>query len=155
MTYVKVATCTLNQFAMDFEGNKKRIIRSIEEAKKQGAKFRLGPELEISGYGCEDHFLEPDTYEHSAEVLAEILESGVTDGILCDIGLPVRHNSVAYNCRAICLSMASSLLSFLCFICFRWKSDLYSSETVSCRRWKLQRTEMVCKVAEKRCSWEL
>jgi NAD+ synthase (glutamine-hydrolysing) len=50
---------------MDFTGNLERIITSIKEAKAQGAKYRLGPELEISGYGCEDHFLESDTYDHS------------------------------------------------------------------------------------------
>ena len=27
-----------------------------------------GPELEVTGYGCEDHFLEPDTATHAAEV---------------------------------------------------------------------------------------
>ena len=28
---------------------------------------QVGPELEIPGYGCEDHFLEQDTIEHSWE----------------------------------------------------------------------------------------
>jgi hypothetical protein len=31
---------------------------------------QVGPELEIPGYGCEDHFLELDTIEHSWECLA-------------------------------------------------------------------------------------
>ena len=101
--FVKLATCSLDQWAMDFTGNKTRIIASIEEAKKQGARYRTGPELEISGYGCEDHFLELDTFHHSAEVLAEILESNIMGDIICDIGIPILHNSVAYNCRAICL----------------------------------------------------
>jgi NAD+ synthase (glutamine-hydrolysing) len=30
----------------------------------------VGPELEVCGYGCEDHFLELDTVEHAWEVLA-------------------------------------------------------------------------------------
>lgn len=60
--YVKIATCTLNQWAMDFEGNKQRIIESIQKAKDSGAKYRLGPELEIPGYTCEDHFLEVSHY---------------------------------------------------------------------------------------------
>ena len=30
----------------------------------------MGPELEVPGYGCEDHFNELDTVEHSWEVLA-------------------------------------------------------------------------------------
>lgn len=98
-----LATCNLNQWALDFDGNLERIIRSIREAKERGAKFRLGPELEISGYSCEDHFLEMDTYMHCDQSLAAILESGVTCGILCDIGMPVLHNNVRYNCRVFCL----------------------------------------------------
>ena len=33
----------------------------------------MGPELEIPGYGCEDHFQEMDTVEHSWECLTELL----------------------------------------------------------------------------------
>lgn len=42
-----VAVCTLNQWALDFEGNLCRILQSIQEAKEQGALYRSGPELEI------------------------------------------------------------------------------------------------------------
>ena len=45
-----VATCALNQWALDFTGNKDRIVESIRIAKNKGAKLRVGPELEISGY---------------------------------------------------------------------------------------------------------
>uniref|UniRef100_A0A671VJA2 Glutamine-dependent NAD(+) synthetase n=1 Tax=Sparus aurata TaxID=8175 RepID=A0A671VJA2_SPAAU len=44
---VTLATCSLNQWALDFEGNLERILKSIEIAKAHGAKYRLGPELEI------------------------------------------------------------------------------------------------------------
>lgn len=60
-----MATCNLNQWAMDFDCNVKHIKESIDEAKRAGAVIRLGPELEISGYGCEDHFLELDTVTHA------------------------------------------------------------------------------------------
>jgi len=98
-----VATCNLNQWALDFDGNLRRIIESIQMAKSLGATFRLGPELEISGYGCEDHFLELDTFTHSEESLAMILESKATSGILCDIGCPILFGGVRYNCRVFCL----------------------------------------------------
>ena len=62
-----------------------------------GAKYRIGPELEISGYSCEDHFLENDTYIHSEQSLAAILQSDLTDDILCDIGMPLMHKNVRYN----------------------------------------------------------
>ena len=53
-----LATCNLNQWAMDFDANLDRTVKSIQQAKACGAKYRLGPELEICGYSCEDHFLE-------------------------------------------------------------------------------------------------
>jgi NAD+ synthase (glutamine-hydrolysing) len=65
MRLLKVATCNLNQWAMDFDSNLKNIKESIAMAKQAGAAIRLGPELEITGYGCEDHFLELDTVTHA------------------------------------------------------------------------------------------
>lgn len=44
---VVVAASTLNQWALDFDGNRERILESILEAKEQGATYRTGPELEI------------------------------------------------------------------------------------------------------------
>ncbi|KAG6866542.1 hypothetical protein C0991_002027 [Blastosporella zonata] len=69
------------------QGNLERILASIAIAKERGATLRVGPELEIPGYGCLDHFLEGDTVLHSWEVLAKILTSEETMGIVCDIGM--------------------------------------------------------------------
>ncbi|GLB41773.1 putative NAD synthetase family protein [Lyophyllum shimeji] len=91
----------LNQWSLDFQGNLERILASIAIAKERGATLRVGPELEIPGYGCQDHFLEGDTVLHSWEVLAKILASDETLGIVCDIGMPVIHKNVIYNCRVI------------------------------------------------------
>jgi NAD+ synthase (glutamine-hydrolysing) len=60
--------------------------------------------LEVPGYGCEDHFCEQDTIEHSWEALTALLQGGHTDGIVCDIGMPVMHRGVRYNCRVFCLN---------------------------------------------------
>uniref|UniRef100_A0A452TLZ8 Glutamine-dependent NAD(+) synthetase n=1 Tax=Ursus maritimus TaxID=29073 RepID=A0A452TLZ8_URSMA len=60
---------------------------SIEIAKRKGARYRLGPELEICGYGCWDHYYESDTLLHSLQVLAALLESPVTQDIICDVGM--------------------------------------------------------------------
>ena len=100
---VRLATCALNQWAMDFEGNVERIIESIRKARDLGASYRLGPELEVTGYGCNDHFLEDDTYQHSVEALAFILAHADTSGIMVDLGMPVLYKGVRYNCRVIIL----------------------------------------------------
>ena len=55
---ITVATTALNQWALDFQGNLTRTLKSFVMAKEQGALYRLGPELELCGYGCNDHFLE-------------------------------------------------------------------------------------------------
>ena len=99
---VTVAACNLNQWALDFDGNVERIFQSCVQAKALGAVYRLGPELEISGYGCEDHFLETDTFAHCWESLVQLFEKGATDGMLCDFGMPVLFGGTRYNCRLLC-----------------------------------------------------
>ena len=37
-----LATCNLNQWSLDFEGNLQRIVKSIEQAKTAGARYRGG-----------------------------------------------------------------------------------------------------------------
>lgn len=101
---ILVASCNLNQWALDFDGNLERVKDSIRQAKELGARYRLGPELELSGYSCEDHFRESDTSLHCEQSLAAILESDLTMDILCDIGMPVVHGGVSYNCRVFVLN---------------------------------------------------
>lgn len=100
---ITVATCNLNQWALDFEGNRDRILESIRIAKERGARLRVGPELEITGYGCLDHFLENDLCLHSWEMYAQIIKKPETHGLLLDIGMPVLHKNVRYNCRLLSL----------------------------------------------------
>ncbi|KAL5552441.1 hypothetical protein UlMin_002617 [Ulmus minor] len=104
MRLLKVATCNLNQWAMDFDVNLKNIKESIVKAKEAGAVIRLGPELEITGYGCEDHFLELDTVNHAWECLKDLLLGDWTDGILCSFGMPVIKGSERYNCQVLCMN---------------------------------------------------
>ncbi|OUT21883.1 NAD+ synthetase [Pichia kudriavzevii] len=99
--YITLATCSLNQWAMDFEGNRDRILESIKIAKSKGAKLRVGPELEVPGYGCLDHFLENDTYIQSWEMYSTILADKETYGLLLDIGIPIIHKNRRYNCRIL------------------------------------------------------
>ncbi|KAI1895956.1 hypothetical protein AGOR_G00112110 [Albula goreensis] len=124
---ITLATCSLNQWALDFDGNLARILESIEIAKSKGAKYRLGPELEICGYGCADHFYESDTLLHCFQVLKELLESPVTQDIICDVGMPIMHHSVRYNCRVIFLNKAREVEEYFLP---RMLQDVTGQETV-------------------------
>lgn len=123
----RVAASTLNQWALDFDGNLQRTIDSCNEAKQLGARYRVGPELELSGYGCEDHFLEHETTHHSCESLAALAASGVSDGMLVDVGLPFAYRGALYNCRALLLNgkvllirPKTALADDLCYREGRW-----------------------------------
>lgn len=96
---VSVAACQLNQWALDFEGNYERSVQSFKEAINAGCIYRLGPELEICGYGCNDHFLENDTLIHCWTILKRLLEHSFE--IIGDVGMPVSFRGVLYNCRVI------------------------------------------------------
>ncbi|CAI5492075.1 unnamed protein product [Closterium sp. Naga37s-1] len=61
------------------------------------------------------------------ECLAAIIASGATAGILCDIGLPVEHRGVRYNCRAFVHSRRILLL--------RPKMDLANDGNYRETRW--------------------
>ncbi|KAG6399175.1 hypothetical protein SASPL_140651 [Salvia splendens] len=104
MRVLKVATCSLNQWAMDFDNNMTNIKESLRRAKAAGAAIRLGPELEITGYGCEDHFMEPDTITHAWECLKELVTGDWTEGMLCSFGMPVSRGPELYNCQVLCLN---------------------------------------------------
>jgi NAD+ synthase (glutamine-hydrolysing) len=108
--YCTVASCSLDQWVLDFEGNKRRTLQSIYEAKAQGARIRVGPELELCSNSCEDHFLEKDTIDHCWEVLAEILSTDATDNIMCTIGMPVQHQNSLFNCCVVVLNRKIILL---------------------------------------------
>ena len=85
-------------------GNLQRIVESIQKAKDAGASLRVGPELEICGYNCQDHLLENDLYLHCWEMLYRLLTDESCHGILLDIGMPVVHRNNRFNCRIICLN---------------------------------------------------
>ena len=55
MKLVTVSACSLHQFSLAWTENRDRIKESIRQAKAQGSLLRVGPELEISGYSCQDH----------------------------------------------------------------------------------------------------
>lgn len=98
----KIAHCSLNQSALDFTGNKKRIIRSIKKAKELGCRFRTCQELEIPGYSCEDHFREMDTFTHSWQVITDLLKDPeLTKDIIVLTSMPVYHRGATYNCVLI------------------------------------------------------
>ena len=117
-----VATCNLNQWVLDFKGNRARIIRSIREAAARGCKYRIGPELEVPGYSCEDHFYELDTYKFSIRSF-EMIVAASPPNIICDIGMPMIITGVRYNCRIFYLKNEDNKTRILLIRPKMWLAD--------------------------------
>uniref|UniRef100_A0A915HEJ5 Glutamine-dependent NAD(+) synthetase n=1 Tax=Romanomermis culicivorax TaxID=13658 RepID=A0A915HEJ5_ROMCU len=105
-----ISACTLNLWAMDFQGNLSKILKSITLAKNAGSSLRVGTELEVCGYSCQDHFLECDTYLHSWEVLIEIMKYTDSEDMLIFVGMPIVHKNVSYNCMVAVFNKYSRMM---------------------------------------------
>lgn len=99
-----LATSQLNQWSLDYDGNRDRIIEAVQTAKTAGATLILTPELSVPGYGLLDHFLENDVYTNSWDITAEIISHPDCQDIILDLGLPVQHRGCRYNARVIALN---------------------------------------------------
>ncbi len=99
--FVKVAAVTPKIRVADTKYNAKVICDGIKEAAEQGAKVIVFPELCITGYTCEDLFLQETLLEGAKEALGEIVEftSGV-DAVVF-VGLPIQYNGKLYNTAAV------------------------------------------------------
>lgn len=54
--------------------------------------------------GVLDHFLEGDVYDDSLDALYLILTDKSLYDIIIDVGLPLQHHGLRFNCRALCLN---------------------------------------------------
>lgn len=99
--HVKVGLVSVTAIPLDFKRNYRLIMQSIQECLDLGCSIRIGSELEVSGYGCDDHFAEYDTIYHSWDIIRDIIKSGITQNIVCELGTPLLHKAALYDARVI------------------------------------------------------
>ncbi len=99
MKLLRVAGAVVNQTPLDWDGNARRVVAALDEARAQGASIVCLPELCLTGYGCEDAFLSPGTIRTAAEMLERVLPA--TGGLIASLGLPIFHSKALYNATCI------------------------------------------------------
>ena len=95
MSNIKIGAASLNQTPLDWERNKKNIIDALYEARRDGVKVLCLPELAITGYGCEDHFLSEAVRNTAWDMVQELLP--YTEGLFTCFGIPYRFYNALYN----------------------------------------------------------
>src|SRR5262245_65853857 len=99
MKFIKLGAAVLNQTPLDWAGNRRRIEAAIATARAEGVTVLCLPELCLTGYGCEDAFLSPNTVSRAWQALQALLPE--TRGMIVSFGLPVLHRHGLFNCAAL------------------------------------------------------
>jgi NAD+ synthase (glutamine-hydrolysing) len=96
---MRIALAQMNTVVGDLEGNRRRIIERLEEARAAGADLVLFPELAITGYPPEDLLLRPGFLRAAARVLEDI--AAETRGVTALVGTPHLDRDL-FNACAVC-----------------------------------------------------
>src|SRR5918996_378264 len=96
---VRIALAQMNTVVGDLDGNRRRIVERLEEARAAAADLVLFPELAVTGYPPEDLLLRPGFLRAAARVLDDI--AGETRGITALVGTPHLDRDL-FNACAVC-----------------------------------------------------
>ncbi len=99
--FVKVASATPMIRVADPVYNAQAICAQAKEAAEHGAKIVVFPELCITGYTCNDLFLQNLLLEKAKEALITIAEETAGLEALILLGLPVEKDGRLYNVAAV------------------------------------------------------
>src|SRR5712691_5477510 len=96
---MRLALAQIDTVVGDLDGNRERILRRLEEAKRAGADLVLFPELAVTGYPPEDLLLRPAFVRAARESLERIAREA--RGIVALVGVPYFDRDL-FNACAVC-----------------------------------------------------
>ena len=99
--YIKTAAATPYITVADCNANGNEIIRLIHEMEKEHVKVMIFPELCITGYTCQDLFLQRRLLDSAWETLLKITKETADVDALVFIGVPFRNHGKLYNVAAV------------------------------------------------------
>ncbi len=99
--FVKVAAITPKVTVADVRENTSEIIHLVLEADKKRAKLIVLPELCITGYTCQDLFLQEILLREAKEALFLIAEKTKKTDALIFLGMPLEYRGKLYNVAAV------------------------------------------------------
>ncbi len=98
--FIKVAAVTPKIRVADVAYNTQEVIRLLREAAGQGAKIIAFPELVLTGYTCNDLFLQRALLQEARRGLSEVIHASAGIRALIFVGLPLEVDGRLYNTAA-------------------------------------------------------
>lgn len=99
--FIKVASATPKVKVADCIYNADRILNIIKECKKEEVRVLVFPELCLTGYTCNDLFLQDVLIDSAKEQLKRIIETTYYSDMLIFVGLPICYLNKLYNVTAV------------------------------------------------------
>ncbi|MCR5216148.1 MAG: NAD(+) synthase [Lachnospiraceae bacterium] len=99
--YIRVACATPKIRVADVEYNTDAVIKQMQEAGKKNAKVIVFPELVLTGYTCQDLFLQNTLLDGAMNGLEKILKASKKIHSLVVVGLPFMEGDHLYNVAAV------------------------------------------------------
>ncbi|MBQ9374803.1 MAG: NAD(+) synthase [Ruminococcus sp.] len=123
--YIKVAACTPKIKVADVDFNVQSIIAQIDSCKEQNVKVAVFPELCITGYTCQDLFMQGTLLDSAMQGMISIAAvSKGYDGVIA-VGLPVYASGKVYNCAAVLQD--GKILGFVAKSCLPNYNEFYEA----------------------------
>ncbi len=99
--FLKVCACTPEIRVADCSFNADSIIETMFKAQKLGASVAVFPELCVTGYTCQDLFLQKLLLDGAVEALDKICRETESLSALFAVGTPLAVNGKLYSCAAV------------------------------------------------------
>lgn len=99
--FITVAAAIPSVKVADTEYNIKQIEDFVAQAEGRGVEIIVFPELSVTGYSCQDLFLQQLLVEQAEVAVMQLLDFSRKLDIICIVGAPVNISSSLYNCAVV------------------------------------------------------
>lgn len=99
--FITVAAAIPSVKVADTEYNIKQIEDFVAQAEGRGVEIIVFPELSVTGYSCQDLFLQQLLVEQAEVAVMQLLDFSRKLDIICIVGAPVNISGSLYNCAVV------------------------------------------------------
>ena len=99
--YIRVSCCVPNVQVADVAYNVRQIREQMRIAAERGSNLALFPELSLTGYTCQDLFLQQTLLEDCAAALKELAALTGALNLSAVVGAPLSVRGSLYNCAVV------------------------------------------------------
>lgn len=99
--FITVAAAIPSVKVADTEYNIKQIEDFVAQAEGRGVEIIVFPELSVTGYSCQDLFLQQLLVEQAEVAVMQLLDFSRKLDIICIVGAPVNISGSLYNCAVM------------------------------------------------------